>query len=307
MDRIIKFLAKRQEEAEHARLAEEERRKRGKQDGAFAELEGRGRAEVQNRPEVKTWSAALRELFDSTGISPGLFCLTKGVDKGSLSRYLNGKRVPKTQRLLDDLFALRDAAGTPVPKAVREQLLQLHRDALGAAHPHEYRVLKVREELAEAADQLRATRQHAQHLQEQLDGLNARLDEHHGRLALLSAENDRIRAEQDDYTAGLQTEIEELTRQLTQARRERDEARARCDELTEHLQALDPEDDDPENTGDPNHPTGKPEHAELLARIENLEKLLDKALYQRDEAFRTLNHYLSPRETGHVPSNETHS
>ncbi|MCP2340668.1 hypothetical protein [Actinomadura rupiterrae] len=81
---------------------------------------------VEDRAQVKAFASELKALFDSVGMSQGAFCrVNPTIDKGTLSRYLNGKRVPRDRWLLDRLFALRVEAGTPLNDQARDHLVEL--------------------------------------------------------------------------------------------------------------------------------------------------------------------------------------
>lgn len=48
------------------------------------------------------------------------------IGKGTISRYLNGQRVPRDRWFLDRLLAIQSDNGNPVTLAVREHLTRLH-------------------------------------------------------------------------------------------------------------------------------------------------------------------------------------
>jgi hypothetical protein len=63
-------------------------------------------------PEVAAWANELRALFTATGLSINRFVrLYPHIDKGTVSRYLNGKRVPRDRWFLETLLSLPADAG----------------------------------------------------------------------------------------------------------------------------------------------------------------------------------------------------
>src|SRR5262249_14734515 len=57
-------------------------------------------------PQVAEWARELRALFVATDLTISRFVrLHPHIDKGSVSRYLNGKRIPREHWLLDALMA----------------------------------------------------------------------------------------------------------------------------------------------------------------------------------------------------------
>lgn len=89
--------------------------------------------------EVLDWAGELRTIWASIGLSMNQFASLHPIDKGTISRYLNGQRVPRGRWFLDKLLAIQAEYGQPVTPAVREHLAGLQLRALEVAHPHEYR------------------------------------------------------------------------------------------------------------------------------------------------------------------------
>src|SRR5215471_15393929 len=98
-------------------------------------------------PEVLDWVSELRVIWAAAGLSMNEFASLHPIDKGTVSRYLNGQRVPRDRWFLDKLLAIQADGGDPVTLAVREHLTGLHLRALEVAHPHEYRVRLVSDQL----------------------------------------------------------------------------------------------------------------------------------------------------------------
>ncbi|MFI6742618.1 LuxR C-terminal-related transcriptional regulator [Nonomuraea sp. NPDC050451] len=188
---------------------------------------------VEERTEVVVFAAELKRLFDTVGLTLGQFCATSQgiIDKGSLSRYLNGKRVPRERWLLDRLFALRVKAGTPLTEEAQGHLVDLQLAALQVAHPHDYKVRRVTDELDVALTALRESERHVNRLETELTGRERRL-------ADLTADNARMRADWDTDRDRLNREIADLTSQLNFAHERRAAAETRCADLEDLLDRL---------------------------------------------------------------------
>lgn len=75
----------------------------------------------------------LREIWAAAGLSMNEFARLHPVDKGTISRYLNGKRVPRDRWFLDELMAIQSVVGAPVTTQVRKHLTGLQLRALEVA------------------------------------------------------------------------------------------------------------------------------------------------------------------------------
>ncbi len=180
-------------------------------------------------PEVLTWATELRALFAATGLSINRFThLHPLIDKGTVSRYLNGKRVPRDRWFLDTLMAVQEHAGRALTPAARDHLGELQLRALATAHPHEYRVRKASDELEVAV----AARWEAER---RAGVIEERLADRIRQVRELTADNERLRAER----RRLDQEIAELTEQLRLASERGLRAEHRCRELEEILYRLD--------------------------------------------------------------------
>ena len=120
------------------------------------------------RPEVRVWVDELRAVWQATGLSMGQFAVLHPFDKGTISRYLSGHRVPGERHFLDTLLTTLETYGRPVTPAVREYLTSLQMRALEAAHPHEYRVRLVKDELEVALTGRLEAERYTRALEEQL-------------------------------------------------------------------------------------------------------------------------------------------
>ncbi|GII64651.1 hypothetical protein Skr01_47360 [Sphaerisporangium krabiense] len=183
-------------------------------------------------PQVMVWAKELRAQFTALGMSISLFSRLHPIDKGSVSRYLNGKRVPADRWFLDQVLALRASAGTAVTDEVRAHLVDLQMAALKVAHPHEYRIRKVSDELEIAVTSWKEAERYAQTLERQLT-------ERNGSLQHLVIENERLRAAWDHDRTRYDHEISYLSEQLKLARDRTRQAELRVQVLEELLDELD--------------------------------------------------------------------
>lgn len=176
------------------------------------------------RPEVRVWVDELRAVWQATGLSMGQFAVLHPFDKGTISRYLSGHRVPGERHFLDTLLTTLESYGRPVTPAVREYLTGLQMRALEAAHPHEYRVRLVKDELEVALTGRLEAERYARALEGQLAGRNREIQE-------LTEDRNRLRATADAEYARLMREIEKISQDLALARSRSARADQRCEEL----------------------------------------------------------------------------
>lgn len=189
--------------------------------------------------EVLDWVSELRAIWATTGMSINRFALLHTINKGTVSRYLNGHRIPGSHWFLDTLLAVQAANGKPVTAAVRAHLTSLQLRALKAAHPHEYRIRLVRDELLIAHTGRLEAEGYACALEVQLAALKHQIQE-------LTEDRGRLRADWDADRVAMQAEYErltreigEITRQLHLASRRAARAERRCQQLEDQLHQLD--------------------------------------------------------------------
>jgi hypothetical protein len=195
------------------------------------------------RPEVRVWVDELRAVWQATGLSMGQFAVLHPFDKGTISRYLSGHRVPGERHFLDTLLTTLEAYGRPVTPTVREYLTGLQMCALEAAHPHEYRVRLVKDELEVALTGKLEAERYARALEEQLAGRSREIQE-------LTEDRNRLRATLDAEYARLIVEIEDLSKDLALARSRSVRADQRCAELEAVLDLIDRAYSDPNRDGE---------------------------------------------------------
>ena len=185
------------------------------------------------RPEVRVWVDELREIWQATGLSMGQFAVLHPFDKGTVSRYLSGHRVPGERHFLDTLLTVLESYGRPVTPEVRECLTGLQMRALEAAHPHEYRVRLIKDELEVALTGKREAERYARALEEQLAERNREIQE-------LTDDRIRLRAAMDAEYVRLIQEVEKLSKDLALAQSRSVRADQRCAELEAVLDLIDP-------------------------------------------------------------------
>jgi hypothetical protein len=254
------------------------------------------------RPEVRVWVDELRAVWQATELSMGQFAVLHPFDKGTISRYLSGHRVPGERHFLDTLLSTLESYGRPVTPSVREYLTGLQMSALEAAHPHEYRVRLVKDELmVELTGRLEAER-YARVLAEQLAERNREIQE-------LTEDRNRLRATLDAEYARLMQEIEKLSADLALARSRSVRADHRCAELEAVLDLIDPAHSDKDLDGDVPPPVPYADWGNIASRVLPVDdpyavadflSLLDR-LRLRDHAER-----LADRVIGHF-SDQRHS
>ena len=185
------------------------------------------------RPEVRLWVGELRGLWQATGLSMGQFAVLHPFDKGTVSRYLSGQRVPGERHFLDTLLTTLESYGRPVTPDVREYVTGLQMRALEAAHPHEYRVRLIKDEMEAALTGRLEAERYARSLEEHLAERNREIHD-------LTEDRNRLRATLDSEYARLVQEIDKLAKDLDLARSRSARADQRCAELEAVLDLIDP-------------------------------------------------------------------
>jgi hypothetical protein len=183
------------------------------------------------RPEVRAWVRELRTVWQAARLSIGQFAVRHPFDKGTVSRYLSGHRVPSDRHFLDMLLSTLESNGQPVTPAVRDHLTSLQMRALEAAHPHEYRMRLVKDELEIALTSKLEAERYARVLEGQLTERNREITE-------LIEDRNRLRATLDTEYARLTGEIEKLDKDLDLARSRSASADQRCMELESVLDLM---------------------------------------------------------------------
>ncbi|MFI0405809.1 hypothetical protein [Actinomadura sp. 3N508] len=160
-------------------------------------------------PEVATWVRELRTIWTAAGVTMNRFAGRYPLDKGTLSRYLNGRRVPRDHWFLNTLLAIQAEQGKEVSQEVRDHLTGLHLEALKVAHPHQYQVRVVSDELELALVGQHEAERYVRALQEQLADRIRQIEE-------LTDQHGRLRASWDDDRAAMAAEKERLEREIAE-------------------------------------------------------------------------------------------
>ena len=155
----------------------------------------------------------LREIWAAAGLSMNEFASSPPCRQG---HYLP---VPQRQAcppwppwFLDKLLAIQADNGKPVTPDAREHLTWLHLRALEIAHPHEYRVRLISDELEIALTGKLEAERYARVLEEQLAERNRQVQE-------LTDDKGRLRAAWDADRVAMQGEYERLTREIDEDHR----------------------------------------------------------------------------------------
>ncbi|MFJ7181085.1 hypothetical protein ACIQXA_32900 [Streptomyces massasporeus] len=202
------------------------------------------------RPEVRELAETLRMLFASLKISLRRYSARTHSDPGTVSRYLNGKRVPPWSFVTGLLTQVADHRGEPVTAEVSSRLRILHSTAVSAG-TRNHRVQELQQLLEEQDQQVRDSQASEQKLEEELRELQRCFDMVETQLRALEAaratdreehriamdqawtEQARLRAQRDS----LRQEITSLRRQLADARQATALAEERCAYLERLLDA----------------------------------------------------------------------
>ena len=106
-------------------------------------------------PAVRALTESMRDLFDALGLSLTRFSVQMHCDKGTVSRYLSGERVPPRD-FIDRLFkAVHDARGALVTPEVQTVILEQYLAALEEHNPKRYQIQKISDQLLAAEEERR--------------------------------------------------------------------------------------------------------------------------------------------------------
>lgn len=203
-------------------------------------------------PEVRAFVERLREIFGMTQMSLGQFAHLRYRDKGAVSKYLSGKRMPPRDFVDDLLEELAHEHGAPATPELRDLVRELHLRALQVRDAQSYRLQVLTDQLEIATTDLRQSRSYADYLQGQLTDRQEEVQTLSSNLRRTSdafnAERDRSeaarRAFQEKIAADvaekewLKEEIEGLRASLSRTEDLQAEALARCAELEAMLDQI---------------------------------------------------------------------
>ncbi|BBA96098.1 putative sensor-like histidine kinase [Actinacidiphila reveromycinica] len=119
-------------------------------------------------PEMTAWANRLREFYTSLGMTLGELERLVGIDATTLSRYLNGRRLPEIAFLgkLDD--AVFSRTQTRMHKDVRESVRELYLAACLVHEPQRHEVYMLRDALARAVQRAELAEETVWELQAEL-------------------------------------------------------------------------------------------------------------------------------------------
>ncbi|WP_370415471.1 helix-turn-helix domain-containing protein [Streptomyces fradiae] len=178
-------------------------------------------------PEVAELGNVLRELFNKLGISQSQYAHRVHLDKSVVSRFLSGRRLA-SQEFIDRLFSEVEAhLGAPVKLEAKEVVKAQRLKALSVTDPDEFRLEKLRGELARS-------RRDAERADRNVEALHALLEKKEAEARAATDELDRLRL---DWGA----EIAALRQDLADAEDLRRDAERRGEELREEVLRLEGE------------------------------------------------------------------
>ncbi|MFD7812064.1 response regulator [Streptomyces sp. NPDC059785] len=201
--------------------------------------------------EARALAQALRELFDGLEVSVRRYAVRRHRDPGTLSRYLNGTRVPPWELVMDLFTDLAEHRGVSATPAAIDLVRGLHHAAVrGGASPR-HAVELIEQQLADADRTSRRATAHGDVLGDALLDRRHRIADLEVRLNQLEADWSAERARADALVDaapdvdqllrerdGLRAEVRRLSRELGDARRRHEDAEQRCELLERQLEAI---------------------------------------------------------------------
>lgn len=205
--------------------------------------------------ESRAFAEALRSLFVGLGVSVRRYAARRNRDAGSVSRFLNGTRIPTWEFVHDLLSDVAEQQGSVPTPETTELLRRLHRTALDKSGSAHNRVQVLEDQLADADRQSVRSAALVRALENALVDAQHRaadLERQIGQLRVYDerevAETDRALQVYEDQLAGLRRErqslidqVDALGEQLKDAHGRRIQAEQRCEELERQLLAAEEE------------------------------------------------------------------
>ncbi|MEU8760050.1 response regulator [Streptomyces sp. NPDC048659] len=194
---------------------------------------------------------ALRELFEGLQVSVRRYAARRELDPGTVSRYLNGTRLPPWQVISDLLADVAGTRGTAVTTEAIEFLRGLYGAAVDAASSPRHALEILEQQLADADRVSRRSSVRGDVLGDALLDRTERIADLETRLNQLEADRVAEQRRADELAAAhpdvsgllqqrdeLQAEVVRLGAALRLARAQRDAAEGRCDLLERQLDAV---------------------------------------------------------------------
>ncbi|MFI9052137.1 DnaA ATPase domain-containing protein [Streptomyces sp. NPDC053427] len=203
-------------------------------------------------PEAGELAAALRSLFDALEVSVRRYGARRHRDAGSISRFLNGTRIPAWEFVADLLTDVAEQRGTAATPEMVEHLRRLHHRALAAGGSPLHRVQLLEAQLADADRSARRSVVRERAIEDALLDAQHRVADLELQLRQLQLAEDRDRSgvplvpqiHEDplDPLAALRKErdllrdqVQDLSEELKDAHTRRIHAEQRCNELERQL------------------------------------------------------------------------
>ncbi|MFE5511248.1 chromosomal replication initiator protein DnaA [Streptomyces sp. NPDC056529] len=201
--------------------------------------------------DVRELAGALRGLFGALGISVRRYATRRHRDAGSVSRFLNGTRIPSWEFVNDLINDVAELKGRPPTVETMEYIRGLHRTALEKSGAPQHRVQVLEDQLAEAdlrsvrsSVLVKALEQALADAQHRVTGLEVQIRRLHGHQGRDDVRTDKVLQVYEDQVTSLRRErqnlleqVDALADQLRDAHARRIEAEERCEELERELVA----------------------------------------------------------------------
>ncbi|WP_053746349.1 chromosomal replication initiator protein DnaA [Streptomyces sp. NRRL WC-3618] len=205
--------------------------------------------------ESRAFAETLRSLFVGLEVSVRRYAARRNRDAGSISRFLNGTRIPTWEFVHDLLSDVAEQQGSAPTPETTELLRRLHRTALDKSGSAHHRVQVLEDQLADADRETVHSKALVRALENALVDAQHRaadLERQMGQLRVYeerkAAETDRALQVYEDQLAGLRRErqslvdqVDALGEQLKDAHGRRIQAEQRCEELERQLVAAEEE------------------------------------------------------------------
>ncbi|UKY51551.1 hypothetical protein [Streptomyces inhibens] len=205
--------------------------------------------EVSQLPEVAELATALTTMFNALEISQQRYAARTLMDKSTVSRYLNGRRVA-TQDFIDRMLAeIERYRGTPVTEETKVRLRGLRLAALKVSDPQTFELENLRNQVDRSHREIRNLSRQQEALEMLLDQREAAADEairqldelrsdwvadrleNESSLELLSGKYRRLETDQEE----LRDEIARLRKQLDEVNRLKEATEEKCELLEQKL------------------------------------------------------------------------
>ncbi|MEV8529276.1 hypothetical protein AB0451_34900 [Streptomyces sp. NPDC052000] len=210
----------------------------------------RTEVELAQVPEVAELATALTTLFNGLGIPQQRYAARVTMDKSTVSRFLNGRRVA-TQDFIDRLLAeLERHRGNSITDDARMRIRKLRLVALKATDPQAFELEDLRDQIDRSQRSIKRYRRQQEALELLLDQKEAETRDANRQLHELRADwaSERMESEAsilklsdhrkkfESEQGELRAEINELKAQLAQLAELRRDAESRCVLLEERLE-----------------------------------------------------------------------